>query len=430
MTRQSLRPLFNPSRRRLLRQGLIASGALSSLPGILGQAAFGFHEIGIKKHDISNIPNLSNILHEVSVEGDPATRMVIPRGFTVTEIARTGQPVHPGSSYLWHSEPDGGATFNTNDGGWIYVSNSEVLARRQGGVGAIRFDVRGEIIDAYSIASGTTNNCAGGPTPWGTWLSCEEIELGLVYECDPQGKELAMAIPAMGAFTHEAAAVDPVHKHIYLTEDMPDGCLYRFTPDYYPEGGRADLRTGQLEVAVVEGNDPFNTRAVSWVSVPYPVPHFEGSPPRVTPPTRKQVPQATKFNGGEGCWYHRSIVYFSSKGDNRIWALDTTRNVLDLIFDKRRDQFFTPGIADVDNITVSFAGDILVAEDGPNMRLVVIGPGSSSFELVNILGHRGSEITGPAFSPDGSRLYFSSQRGHAGNRRDGRTYEMQGPFFR
>ena len=430
MTRLRKRSRFNSSRRRVLRQGLIASGALSGLPGFLGQTAFGFHEVGIKKHDISNIPNLSNTLHEVSVENDPDTRMVIPRGFSVKEIARTGRPVHPGSSYLWHSRPDGGATFNTEDGGWIYVSNSEVEARRQGGVGAIRFDARGEIIDAYSIASGTTNNCAGGPTPWGTWLSCEEIELGLVYECDPEGKEMAIPIPAMGAFTHEAAAVDPVHKHIYLTEDMPDGCLYRFTPDDYPDSGRADLRTGLLEVAVVDGNDPFNTRDVDWARVPYPVPRLDGNPERVSPPTRKQVPQATWFNGGEGCWYHQNIVYFSTKGDNRVWALDTTRDVLDLIFDKRRDQLFTPGINDVDNITVSFAGDILVAEDGPNMRLVVIGSHLKPFELINVLGHRNSEITGPAFSPDGSRLYFSSQRGPGGNSRDGRTYEMRGPFFR
>jgi secreted PhoX family phosphatase len=83
----------------------------------------------------------------------------------------------------------------------------------------------------------------------------------------------------------------------------------------------------------------------------------------------------------------------------------------------------------VDNVTVSSAGDILVAEDGAEMRLVVIGPDVKPFELVNILGHRKSEITGPAFSPDGSRLYFSSQSGPAGTHQDGRTYEMKGPFF-
>lgn len=74
-------------------------------------------------------------------------------------------------------------------------------------------------------------------------------------------------------------------------------------------------------------------------------------------------------------------------------------------------------------------GDVLVAEDGAEMRIVVVGPDVTPFELVNVLGHRGSEICGPAFSPGGSRLYFSSQNGAAGTALNGRIHEMQGPFF-
>ena len=350
--------------------------------------------------------------------------------FSVRQVARTGERAVAGSDYLWHANPDGGACFAMDDGGWVYVSNAEVGVWRQGGVGALRFDARGELIDSYPICTGTTNNCAGGPTPWGTWLTCEEIDEGLVYECDPTGRQLAVPAPALGVFKHEAAAVDPVHRHIYLTEDVEDGNLYRFVPESYPQGGRADLRRGRLEVAVVEGVDVMSTRSVEWRPVPNPIPRLGGDDPaRIEAATRYQVPDAEKFNGGEGCWYFDGIVYFTTKGDNRVWALDTGRNVLDLIYDKQSDQAFNPGIDDVDNLTVSAGGDVLVAEDGSEMRLVVVGPNVKPFELVNVIGQRESEICGPAFSPDGGRLYFSSQNGPAGDHTDGRIYELRGPFF-
>ncbi len=133
----------------------------------------------------------------------------------------------PGTDYRWHEASDGSATFPLDDGGWILVSNSETL---QGGASAIRFDRRGQVADAYRILDGTAQNCSGGGTPWGTWLSCEEVEDGLVWECDPTGRRKAVSHPAMGVFKHEAAAVDPRGKRVYLTEDLIDGRFYRFTP--------------------------------------------------------------------------------------------------------------------------------------------------------------------------------------------------------
>ena len=411
------KPHVDLQRRRFLRRGLVTSSLLAAGSGLWHFTVRSNPE----RPGTGRGP--AGSLEEIAVENDPSTRMLVPRGFRVREVARSGRPAFPGSPYAWHPEPDGGAVFTAEDGGWIYVSNSEMEAPGTGGAGALRFNARGEITGSYPICSGTTNNCAGGPTPWGTWLSCEEIPYGLVYECDPAGDRPAAPVPALGAFTHEAVAVDPEHRHLYLTEDVPDGKLYRFIPAAWPAGGRADLSSGRLQAAVVEGQDPHGSRSVRWVDVPRPDPRKSAGPP-----VRHQVSGATGFNGGEGCWYHAGVVYFTTKGDNRVWALDTKAGLLDLIYDRQADRVLDPGMDEVDNVTVSGGGDVLVAEDGREMRLVVVRPGEP-YELLNVIGHEDSEITGPAFSPDGTRLYFSSQRGPSGKSHDGRTYEMRGAFF-
>ncbi len=248
------------NRRSFLKKVLLTSGVALAGQGLLNFPVFS-QSAGSRR--ISNLPNLGSSLKEISVINDPYTRMRVPEGFSVREVARTGKTVIKSSEYQWHGAPDGGAVFAIEDGGWIYVSNAE-LGKGRGGVGAIRFDRNADIIDSYSILSGTSVNCAGGPTPWGTWLSCEEHETGLIYECDPVGKDEAVACPMLGSFKHEAAAVDPVYKYIYLTEDEPDGNLYRFTPEYYPDNGRADLSTGILEVAVINENNLDKSRPVKW----------------------------------------------------------------------------------------------------------------------------------------------------------------------
>jgi secreted PhoX family phosphatase len=275
----------------------------------------------------------------------------------------------------------------------------------------VAFRRDGTIRDAYRILSGTSLNCAGGRTPWGTWLSCEEHERGLVWECDPTRASQGIVRPALGAFYHEAAAVDPVGGQVYLTEDRPDGRLYRFTPQRYPS-----LDAGRLEVARVQGTGPGGT--VEWLVVPNPL---------GDPPTRTQVPLSTAFNGGEGAWYDGGVVYFTTKGDNRVWAYDVARRRLKVIYDDDN----APGapLHGVDNVTVSSAGDLYVAEDGDDMQICILAKEREVAVFLQIVGHevagfRG-EITGPAFTPQGDRLYFSSQRGTDGR---GITYEVAGPF--
>ena len=137
----------------------------------------------------------------------------LPQGFRSRVVAR-GEERVAGTGYDWHLASDGMATFPLAGGGWILVSNSETL---DGGASAIRFGRDGEIADAYRILGGTLQNCSGGGTPWGTWLSCEEVEGGHVWECDPSGRRDAVRRPALGAFKHEAAAVDPRGRRVYLT---------------------------------------------------------------------------------------------------------------------------------------------------------------------------------------------------------------------
>ncbi len=333
---------------------------------------------------------------------DSNLKATIPKGAALRIVARSGQPALPGGAYVWHAAPDGGACFRAGTG-WIYVSNSEV-GGGGGGVGALRFDASGNVADSYAILRGTSTNCAGGRTPWGAWLSCEENgETGQVYECDPTGEKPAQVRPGLGSFNHEAAAIDPKTGMVYLTEDRPDGCLYRFVP-----AAAGDLSAGRLEVAVVNGP------RLAWLAVP--------DPSAASAPTRQQVAGVHRFAGGEGIVYADGRVFFTTKHDNRVWKLTLATQEIGVVYDIAASP--NPILKGVDNIEISPTGELLVAEDGGDMQIVALTRSYRTAALVTLHGHDKSEVTGPAFSPDGRRLYFSSQRGTLGAAEHGLTYEL------
>lgn len=336
--------------------------------------------------------------------GPPDTNGIsLPSGFSSRLLAVSGDVV-PGSSTVWHDAPDGGGCFPVPDGGWVYVSNSEV-GDGGGGVGALRFSATGDVVDAYRILSGTSRNCAGGHTVRGTWLSCEENgSQGLVHECDPTAAGQGVVRPLLGSFNHEAAVEDPVGRAVYLTEDDPQGRLYRFVPSV-----PGDLSAGRLYAASVRDG------SVSWILT------------SSTEPDRR--PSTTPFDGGEGLWIDGRTLLVTTKGDRRVWELDLDAQRLSVLYDAA----LTPDAAldAVDNCTVhATSGDAYVCEDGGNMEVCIIAAaaGGAAREVAAFLridGHDGSEWTGVAFSPDQSRMYVSSQRGSDGR---GRTYEITGPF--
>lgn len=412
---------------------------------------------------------------------DPDGLLDLPRGFSYQVISTEGEEMSDG--LVTPGDFDGMAAFEREDGRIALIRNHELRFTQQERSPFGPNNERFEGVDAgklYDIApdgtphhggtttlildpetleverqflslGGTYDNCAGGPTPWGTWLTCEETTVragetarrdhGYVFEVPADADELVEAIPlrGLGRFRHEAAAVDPETGIVYLTEDEYDNALfYRFIPDVPGQLWRG----GRLQALAIRGRPGFDTRNWSaqdftpgeWLETEW-IDLIGIDNPDDDIALRHIARGAAQFTRGEGCWFGQGEVYFTCTDGGALHSGQIFRYVHDE--NGGRIQLFvestdTSLLEFCDNITIAPWGDLIVAEDGPSEQYIRgVTPEGRIYTIARnafaVPSDEGDEVSysefcGPCFSPDGSVLFLNVQSSPS------RTFAIRGPW--
>jgi secreted PhoX family phosphatase len=369
----------------------------------------------------------------------------LPAGFSYRVISSLGEAMSDGGTVP--DAADGMGCFDLGGGKIALVRNHELQPQHDGGgVSGMAYDTVARslvplpggtttiVLDGGTLAverqfrslAGTIRNCAGGVTPWGSWLTCEEDvskpgprqnkEHGYVFEVPAAATGLVDPVPlkAMGRFNHEAATVDPASGAVYLTEDRQDGLLYRFLPEvpgHLAEGGRLQAlafeRPADTRNWTAAGVRVGDWYAIRWIDLD----NVEA--PEDDLRRRGAAAGAALFARGEGIWMGRGEIYFActSGGAAKLGQIFRLRphagapDRLQLFFESTSPDQFNYG----DNLTVAPNGHLIVCEDQytevVDNHLRGITPAGEAYPLARL--HEQTELAGACFSPDGRTLFVN-----------------------
>jgi secreted PhoX family phosphatase len=376
---------------------------------------------------------------------DPAGLLDLPPGFSYRVISKFGDPMDDGGTVP--DAADGMGCFDLGNGKLALVRNHELRPGQGAGADLQSGYGRGPdgaffpggttnlVLDAETLKverqfrtlAGTIRNCAGGVTPWGSWLTCEELghqdllrakDHGYVFEipADATGMVDPVPLKAMGRFTHEAACVDPATNMIYETEDNNEGLLYRFipkTPGQLTDGGRLQalaLEGGPTDARNWDGvgmkvGQSFKVRWVDLDNVEAPEDDLR---------VRGAAMGAVKFARGEGIHMGDGELYFCSTSGGaaklgQIFKLIPGRGKkadrLELFFESEGEDQFNYG----DNLCVAPNGHLVVCEDQygavVDNYLRGIDPSGRAYPLGRLRTQ--TETAGACYSPDGRWLFLN-----------------------